>query len=340
MPKGVDTDVAVADEKVRAGDPTDDELGNLSDEERAALEEEEGADPDDPGVADADPDDDAADRKEGGGDEPTEGADPSDPGSDAAGEGEDDVPAEGADEPDDSRDVARRDQTLPQYAVPEVPENAEARIAEINTERTQLFEQHENGDIADAEFYAKLEELADEKMALLIAQNNAKTVQSINEQNQERDQRSAEQQWEDAQAAFYGREGNDIFDPSNKEHKPVLFSALNGEVQRLSGMEENAGRSFDWLLDTAAANVRAELAIVQAGRTKPEDKPATKPEDKPAKPKKTVKARNAPTTLGDAPVAEANEPDEFADIDELEGMEIEQAVARMTPEQRRRFLET
>jgi hypothetical protein len=86
-------------------------------------------------------------------------------------------------------------------------------------------------------------------------------------------------------------------------------------------------------LNAAGREVRKLFGLERAPAAKKEEKPAPA-----AKPKGTDV--DVPTTLADAPAAAENQDggNEFANLDKLEGMEYELAVAKMTPEQKARFL--
>jgi len=113
--------------------------------------------------------------------------------------------------------------------------------------------------------------------------------------------------------------------------------ALNSALNTLYQVPENLTASHAWLLQQAANMVNEEMGISPAT-------PATRPDpavEAAAKRAKTAQdARSGlPKTLGSAPVAaEADTAaDEFSSLDSLSGMALEQAVARMTPEQAERF---
>lgn len=86
-------------------------------------------------------------------------------------------------------------------------------------------------------------------------------------------------------------------------------------------------------LNAAGREVRKLLGLERAPAAKKEEKPA------PAAKPKGIDV-DVPTTLADAPAAAENQDGggEFANVDKLEGMDYELAVAKMTPEQKARFL--
>lgn len=124
------------------------------------------------------------------------------------------------------------------------------------------------------------------------------------------------------------------FVEENEQFKnPVVYGALRGALEELYADEDNSGKSYRWFLREAASGVQSAFNLdpvvvpVDEG-TKDEEVQRTeqiqkehtdKPQDPP------------PKTLASIPAAAAEEEsaDEFAQIDKLEGMELEAALAKM-----------
>lgn len=113
----------------------------------------------------------------------------------------------------------------------------------------------------------------------------------------------------------------------------VVYGALRGALEELYAVEENAGNSYRWFLREAAGGVREafnlekKAAPVSEG-TKDEEVSRTEDiqkehKDKPQEP--------PPQTLGGVPEAHQEEEsqDEFAQLDKMEGMELEAELSKL-----------
>lgn len=126
----------------------------------------------------------------------------------------------------------------------------------------------------------------------------------------------------------------DRFVDENEQFKnPVVYGALRGALEELYAVEENSGKSYRWFLREAASSVQDAFnldkkALPAEEGTKDEEVQRTEQiqdehKDKPQEP--------PPKTLGAVPAAAETEEstDEFAQIDKLEGMDLEAALAKM-----------
>lgn len=114
-----------------------------------------------------------------------------------------------------------------------------------------------------------------------------------------------------------------------------LGDMLNGEVMRLAASEKAAGLSGIELIYAAKERVSTAIQSVR-GSAKPEPKGEPTPAEKrPASPRPAA----ATHALGAAPAAAAAEvgQGEFAHLENLQGLDLEAAVAGMTAEQRDRW---
>jgi hypothetical protein len=130
-------------------------------------------------------------------------------------------------------------------------------------------------------------------------------------------------------------------DPKHTIYKtdPILYNTLNEQIKALAADSANSEKTDRWILNEAHAQVAARF---KTG----EEVPRPKPKD----PKKeAIEARrpnlaSVPKTLSDVPAAAGMEGDnEFASLEQLEKKDsaaYERALARMTPDQERRFLGT
>lgn len=311
---------------------TDEQMSaaGLSEEEMAALEESEGEETNDAPKESAAPEKDETD---GGG--ASEDAKPKDvpqtpeeddpkgattdqtgkeadadnpPASDASGE---------ADEPVASPTFVD-DSFAAQLAGRGIPEDYEDRLAATNDAIEQLDKQLEDGDIDYAAHARQNRELTAQLSELSAMKREAEFVAGNNEMIQQ-------QHWDWEVERFI--EEHDEFKNS------VHYGALRGALEDLYADEENVGRPYRWYLREAATAVRnafnlAEPSVPAESGTEAEeadrnDAIAAQREAKPQSP--------PPTTLAGIPEASADKPasDEFAQIDNLEGMELEAALAKL-----------
>lgn len=287
---------------------TEDELAMLTPEERAGVldkdpdpaeedhkrqQAELAADGDD-----AEDDDDQEDADESKDEPENEAKDDDKPESDAkpAGEGSQDESQQGDAK---AEPAAPREARVPQFTMPEAQRDFGKEIADIQ----KLYEE---GEISNAEYTAKLLDIGSAKA----------TAELIPKLNQD----MAASAWAQAQEDFYA---------SHPEYnKAGLRAALDVHVQRLDDGKLGNGA----LLAKAHAALQEELGVT-----------ATAPSAKPAAPKLPdrseaagrAKALNkAPKTLADVPTAEDapdTTGDKFAHLDNLGGLALESALAKLSP---------
>ena len=121
-----------------------------------------------------------------------------------------------------------------------------------------------------------------------------------------------------------------------------MNDALDDWVKRLASKPENAGKDGKWYLEQAHKKVLAEYDIAPAAaKTAPQTPKATVSKNKVAETKgRAPNLSNIPPTLGGIPAAaeaDTGGDSEFAHIDRMTGMELENAIARMSADQRARY---
>lgn len=334
---------------------SDDEKTGLSDEELEALDDiEEGAAAEADGEGDPvyyDDDDkpaagDDKDEDDDEGDEPAGADGAAKPADKPAGDtGADDA---GSTDEGKAGDAGADDvvQTLetPPIALVEVPDiaNYEAERGVLLDERKDLRAKHRDGDISSDEYDEKLDELNDKINALDRTKADADAALRQNEAVQR-----SQYLWtiDQVKKDFVKADAIDY------DKNPVLMSMWDTNVKALAKDEANANRSAEWFLRKAHQQVKEEIAKVAGslGFTKGDapapkgEKPAA-PVDKKAAIKEAVKGRQKDASklkgVGELPAA-SNEDvtsDEFAGLDGLSGLELEQALARMPEERANKYL--
>lgn len=277
----------------------DSELEGLSAAELAAIAGDDEELPTDPEDDPADPADDPDPVDPADPGEPTDPLDPADPAD----------PADPIDEPADPKFV-------PQFAVAGV-ENYDVKVGEINTKITGLREQMESGELTLSEYEAQKDALVEERSELKHQQRMADFAESQN----------AEQSkvlWEHEQKKFFKTEANQAYMKDT-----ILFSVLDAAVKTIANNPKNAAMGPDEVLAEADRQVRARMLV-------PGDKPKPKPLDR------TIDRSKLVPTLHGLPSAEIPETGidaEFGYLDKLQGMDLERALAKMSPEQEARYLQ-
>ena len=295
-----------------------DALATLTPEEREAIDSSEHSEADlealkkiagDADDASDDDDGDQDDADDDGDDEaaPIEGKPAAAP-AEAASEDADDEPAP---------------QAVPRYEA-QLPSDYDDQIKALKDRDAELRQKFKDGEIDIDERDAGLAELTEQREQLLVLRAKA-------EISQEMTQQSAAQQWQNTV-------NKALTDFAKPEHGGIDYRKdtakaedLDTFVKMLANKQENSDKPMEWFLQEAHKRVQALHGVA----------PVPKREtvaDAMAKRKPPVDA--APKTLAQVPGSDGpgDVGSEFADIEALEGMEYEDAIARMSPAQREKFL--
>lgn len=297
---------------------TEEELAMLTDEEREGIEDDslvdEGEESDDGADAGTSPEAAAAAEPE-----------PENP-ADDDGEGDaGDDPEKTSPAPQDAQQQpapAEQEKPAPQKpqsALPDwkAPEDAKSKLQELDTQLDELAAKFDEGELTAAELRAQSRDIEQQKRDLdrqLLKEELAQETQADLAQR--------------AQDAWYNTTVPQFLERFPEyAAKPILMGALDQAVRALQA--EQPDNQFDAdILAKADAQIRAELGLPQRdGKAAPA--PAAKTE------------RELPPTLSGVPSADIDDIDgssEFAAIDRLEGVDYENALARMPDEMRERYL--
>lgn len=212
---------------------------------------------------------------------------------------------------------------MPRYEA-QLPSDYDDQIKALKDRDAELRQKFKDGEIDIDERDAGLSELSEQREQLLVARAKA-------EISQEMTQQTAAQQWQ----ATVNRALSDFAKPENGgiDYRKDQAKAedLDSFVKFLANKQENADKPMDWFLAEAHKRVQALHGIT----------PAPKREtiaDASNKRKPPLDA--APKTLAQVPGSDGpgDVGDEFADVTALDGWELEQAIAKMSPTQREKFL--
>lgn len=305
---------------------SDEDIAGLSDEERAALTDDDGEAEIIKSIAGDDDDDDDELPKGGGSvDDPAVAGD-DDPATDddakAAAAAADPVAAGNAGQSTDSGQAAVADTTPPAEFQPEfkaaLPDGLAEKITALDSRTAELLEKFKAGDIELPDFMAQKSEIDNERLQLTLAQKQAEWAQSQNE-----DARAQRWKWE--QERFFAQEKAGIY------KDPIIMAALDASVKQLAVDPAHAKKPASFFLEEADRQIRQRFNMGAAADTGGgKQKPGAKQPD----------LSNLPKTLATLPAAEIAETgsDEFAYLDKLDGIALEQALRKLTPEQEARYL--
>jgi hypothetical protein len=309
-------------------------LANLTDEERAALEDDDLSPEEKAALEDIAGDD------EGDDDEDDEDIDADDEGTEDDGEEDAEekkaaAPAKKSEEAkvdesaetteaDDGDDDEDLEEVNSRYQV-KLPDDFDDQVKALDDREAELAKKFKAGEIEADEFLSENKSLASEREKLGRIATKAEIAQEMKEQN-------AAQTWQrKVRALMRDAKASDGIDYS----KPLLGAALDKALKDLAAKDENNDKPMSWFLKEAHKQVKTELGVGKKEVTK-EDKPTEKPKArKPDTSKLPASLANVPG--GDGP---GDVGDEFADLDKLDGLAYETALAKMTPAQRDRYLAT
>ena len=211
------------------------------------------------------------------------------------------------------------------YQAPEVEGYAE-KVAEFAAKESELDAQFKDGELDFDEYKSKIAELSAQREELSRQQTKAEISREMQAQTQD-------QLWRNTVTTSltrYAKEEGGI-DYSKDQEKSA---DLDGFITALAKKPENADRSMQWFLDEAHRRVKALHGVAVA----------TKPADKKDAVAEAVAARKAPVdkaakTLAQVPGSDGpgDVEGEFANLDNLEGEALEDAIKKMSADQRERF---
>jgi len=307
---------------------TDEELEGLSEEERAALKEE---DDDDRGKGDGDHEDvDGSDGKDGQ-DNQDDGQDDNKGGQgdvdgDDKGKTQDDDDKGGdqgvADDADNDQQGADSAQDVNTSVIPPFQLSTSGKTTEeIDAELTKLDEQFEEGEIPLKDYNAQRDALTREKW----------TIETYADINKQVATQTIENNWKKAQQDFF--EDNEQY-----RDNPDLNVAFVNRVNKLLATDEGKKMSDRVLLQKAKEALEESLGFGKGKAKEEGSKGDTGKEALAAAKKKEAEKGRDGKSLHDIPKSQEFEGgDKFDALDKLDGEEFEKAVAALTDAERKAY---
>lgn len=287
------------------------ESAEMSPEELAAMQRIAGSDDDDD---DTDDDTDAGNDDDGNDDDGNDVAAAAGAASNAAADGGAAAAA--------ARPAAQApDAAAPRYEA-KLPDDFDQKVKTLADREAELKRQFRTGEIEFDEFEEQRSQLLTEREALTIARTKAEISQEMTAQ-------TAEQQWKTTVNRFLDAAAKDGLDYRGDAAK---MGDLDLFVKTLAQRAEYADKPPEWFLQEADRRVRAlyGMSTPQARRSDPVAD---------ATARRRVDPADAPRSLAQVPGSDGpgDVAGEFADVDALEGDDLEMALARMTPAQREKY---
>ena len=211
-----------------------------------------------------------------------------------------------ADKPDGTELKAAESAEFTPKFTADMPEGAADRLLEIQTEKDSLVERFNDGEIDMPALMAGMSRLDDERVTLVVAQENAKFAEHQNASLRT-------QRWEWEQERFFGNDKN-----AATYADPVMVAALDSQVKILANDPANSSRKASWFLEEADRLVRARFTGAATPAT-----PA--PAAAGREPQPTVRTLAGLPAAAPAPVGD----DVMGKISLLEGEDLEKFMAKM-----------
>ncbi len=198
---------------------------------------------------------------------------------------------------------------LPQFDVGNKTE-LETKLTEIKDQLKELRAKFTKGDLSEEQYYEKYDELKDLQTDIKIDIRDAENFEKINSKNSQTDLDTIEQK-------FFAEKGNQIY------QNDIAFNALNAAFTKIAEKEPT--------LSHAQKLKKASLEVKKTFGLAANDEPK-KEESKPKQEKRQQKT--IPDSLaGESSAADHADGGKYAHLDNLKGLALEAALAKMTPAQ-------
>ena len=139
------------------------------------------------------------------------------------------------------------------------PEDATAKLAEIDSKKDALLTQFDDGDITAREYQKQLDALAKEERSIERAQDRAELAAQMDQQRLQNDWNTTCATFVDSHAVY--------------KDNPRLYKALDAEVRELASKPETAQWTGQQFLNEAHKNLKAAFGFAEkAEGTPPADK--------------------------------------------------------------------
>ena len=207
------------------------------------------------------------------------------------------------------------------YQAAVLPADFQEQISATHTAQSDLLQRFQEGDLEVSEYVAELSKITEQRDALMAAKIKAEISHEMEEQ-------ASAREWQQAVHRFLDR----VAKSEQVDYRTDAARArdLDTFVKVLANDPENAQQSSEWFLQEAHKLVNARRGgTVTATKDDPRPRPAPRKPDLKAVPKTLA---HVPGSDGPGDVS-----DEFGNVEALDGLDLESAIARMTPAQREKY---
>lgn len=237
-----------------------------------------------------------------------------------------------------------------------LPDDFEGRVTALDEKFSTLDKRFDDGEIERAEYQNELRTLTREQSELDGLKQRADISEDMARQANERTAKAEHEAWSAAVVNLC----KDALKPElgglDYENDEKLAKLLIAEATAMTKDADYAGKSKEWIMSEAHRIVAFRKGIVitaesqakakeEASKAEADKKAAAKVEsDKAAKAEAAAKRKppidKVPQTLAHVPGTDGpgDLAGEFVDVDSLEGEAYEEAVSKMTPAQRAKYL--
>lgn len=207
----------------------------------------------------------------------------------------------------------------PRYQVA-MPDDFDAQVKAVDDREAALLEKFKMGELEADDFVVENRKLSNERRELDTLRTKAEIAREMGAQ-------TAEQEWNWTVTNFMRKVKRDEgIDYATDEAKGTDLDTF---VKALANNPANADKDYDWFLIEAHKRAKVLHGITEQKKETPAAKTRKPPTDK-------LPATLAQVPGGDGPGDISG--DEFSELDALDGLEYERALASMSKEKRDRYL--
>lgn len=226
-------------------------------------------------------------------------------------------PVGNQDDDDQPEPDAKQEQQTPVYEAT-LPEDFDQQREALKTERAELKQKYKDGEIDFDEYEDARESLAEREKELDREAVKAEISRDMSAQNAQREWAKTVNNYLDESA----KSGLDFRKDDAKRQELDLY------VKTLAANPANADKPGEWFLQTAGLMVRAQYGL-PAPKASANSKNSRKPP-----------IDQIPQTLANVPGGDdaSETSSQFDHLDKLDGLDLERALAKLSPEQRDQYL--
>lgn len=207
----------------------------------------------------------------------------------------------------------------PRYQVA-MPDDFDEKVKSVDDREAALLEKFKAGDLEADDFVVENRRLSNERRELDTLRTKAEIAREMGAQ-------TAEQEWNFTVANFMRKVKRDEgIDYTTDEAKGIDLDTF---VKVLANNPAHTDKDYDWFLNEAHKRIKVLHGITEQKKETPSHSPRKPPTDK-------LPATLAQVPGGDGPGDISG--DEFSELDALDGLEYERALASMSKEKRDRYL--